>query len=315
MQHSVTFSLLLAGILTQGLAASSQRPAFGVYYTTGTINCIPARGQSRPVLAHSWVYQGEKITLFDDLAELTLFDRDTSYVRLRGKGTYTMEEIGKREHTRVRDSILIQYLALSWAEVIQPPPPSRAAATPKHNSAPTNAANAPGTHATLSRPYSNPTSALAPRPGYVTSMDSLIFRWHNVYWARRYFLRLRSPDGRLCFDSVIIDTEAVVHFPGRMPAGNSYTWTLDIVGESGRLQFADSSHIVLVNDTAILPHLPPITPDSIGGFAALLQRIEQCENAGCIKEAENLFEQLTADFTLDPALDKLYADFRRRNYF
>jgi hypothetical protein len=100
-----------------------------------------------------------------------------------------------------------------------------------------------------------------------------------------------------------------------MPAGNSYTWTLDIVGESGRLQFADSNHIVLVNDTAILPHLPPITPDSIGGFAALLQRIEQCENAGCIKEAENLFEQLNADFSLDPALDKLYADFRRRNYF
>jgi hypothetical protein len=100
-----------------------------------------------------------------------------------------------------------------------------------------------------------------------------------------------------------------------MTPGNSYTWTLDIVGESGRLQFADSSHIVLVNDTAILTQLPPITPDSIGGFAVLLQRIEQYENAGCIKKAENLFEQLTTDFPQDPALDKLYAAFRQRNYF
>jgi hypothetical protein len=146
-------------------------------------------------------------------------------------------------------------------------------------------------------------------------MDSLIFRWRSVYWARKYFLRLRDPTGRLCYDSVIVDTETVVHFPGRMTAGNTYTWTLDIVGESRRLQFADSNHIVLINDSAVLPRLPPITPDSIGGFAALLQRIEQYENAGCIKEAGELFEQLTTDFPQDPALDQLYFAFRQRNYF
>jgi hypothetical protein len=301
MQHSVTFSLLLAGILTQGLTASSQRPTYGVYFTAGTIKCTPARGPSRPVLLHDWLREGDKISLADNIAEITLIDHDTCYVRLRGKGTYTMAEIGKIQHTRVLDSILIQYLSLSWAEVIQPALPNRATGTPRHS--PTHAGNP-------SRP-----TILAPRPGYTTSMDSLIFRWRNVYWARKYFLRLRRPDGRLCYDSVIVDTQAVVHFPGRMTPGNSYTWTLDIVGESGRLQFADSNHIVLVNDSTILPQLPPITPDSIGGFAVLLQRIEQYENAGCIKEAENLFEQLTTDFPQDPALDKLYAAFRQRNYF
>jgi|GEM_PF-2565189 hypothetical protein len=345
MQHSVTISLLLAGLLTLGHTASSQRPAYGVYFTAGTINCNPARGASRLVLAHSWLHQGDKITLVDNVAEITLFDHDTSYVRLRGKGTYTMDDIGKMQHTRVRDSILIQYLSLSWAEVIQPAPPNRAAVTPKHSPAstpantstsgtltPTNTntsgtlastnTNTSGTLAHTSptprastRPSQNPALVIAPRPAYATSMDSLIFRWRNVYWARKYFLRLRNPDGRLCYDTVIIDTQAVVHFPGRMTAGNTYTWTLDIVGESGRLQFADSNHIVLVNDSAILPQLPPITPDSIGGFAVLLQRIEQYENAGCTKEAESLFEQLTTDFPQDPALDKLYFDFRRRNYF
>jgi hypothetical protein len=299
MQHSVTISVLLAGFLTLGHTASSQRPVYGVYLTAGTINCIPAHGPSRPVLAHSWLHLGDRVTLVDNIAEITLFDHDTSYVRLHGKGTYTMEEIGKMQHARVRDTILIQYLSLSWAEVIQPAPPIHAAVTPKHPPASTS---------------TNPL-VVAPRPAYATSMDSLIFRWRSIYWARKYFLRLRNPDGRLCYDSVIIDTQAIVHFPGRMTAGNTYTWTLDIVGESGRLQFADSNHIVLVNDSAILPQLPPITPDSIGGFAILLQRIEQYENAGCTKEAENLFEQLTTDFPQDPALDKLYFDFRRRNYF
>ncbi len=314
MQHSVTFSLLLAGILTQGLTASSQRPTYGVYFTAGTIKCTPARGPSRPVLLHDWLHEGDRISLVDNIAEITLIDQDTSYVRLRGKGTYTMGDIGKMQHTRVLDSILIQYLSLSWAEVIQPAPPNRAAATPLHSptSASTPARPTPTKAAAFTR--TTPT-ILAPRPAYTTSMDSLIFRWRNVYWARKYFLRLRRPDGTLCYDSVIVDTQAVVHFPGHMTPGNSYSWTLDIVGESGRLQFADSNHIVLVNDSAILPQLPPITPDSIGGFAVLLQRIEQYENAGCIKEAENLFEQLTTDFPQDPALDKLYAAFRQRNYF
>jgi hypothetical protein len=308
MQHSVTFSLLLAGILTHGLTASSQRPAFGVYFTAGTIKCTPARGAPAPVLLHNWLYQGDRITLVDNVAEITLFDQDTSYVRLRGKGAYTIGEIEKMQHTRVRDTILMQYLALSWAEVIQPAPPNRAAGTQTHS--PPNA----GTPARTTPPP-NPSPVLAPRPNYATSMDSLIFRWRSTYWARKYFLRLRSPEGRLCYDTVLVDTQAVVHFPGRMTAGNSYTWTLDIVGESGRLQFADSNHIVLVNDTAVLPQLPPITPDSIGGIAVLLQRIEQYENAGCTKKAENLFGQLTTDIPQDTALDKLYAAFRKRNYF
>jgi hypothetical protein len=90
---------------------------------------------------------------------------------------------------------------------------------------------------------------------------------------------------------------------------------LDIVGESGRLQFADSNHIVLVNESAIFPQLPLITPDSIGGIAILLQRIEQYENASCTKLANDLFHQLTTDFPQDAALDQLYTEFRNRNYF
>jgi hypothetical protein len=315
MQHFVTITLLLAGILTQGLTASSQSPAFGVYFTAGNIKYIPGRaGETRPILLHDWLYQGDRITLVDNNAEITLIERDTSYVQLRGKGTYTIDEIRKMQHTRVHDTLITQYLSLLWAQVSQPAPTNRAAGTQTHS--PANAGTpARTTPVPPARPSPNPGAVLAPRPGYATTMDSLVFRWRSVYWARKYFLRLRDPDGRLCFNSVIVDTETVVHFPGQMTAGNTYTWTLDIVGESRRLQFADSNHIVLVNDSAVLPRLPPITPDSIGGFAALLQRIEQYENAGCIKEARDLFEQLTADFSQDPALDQLYFAFRQRNYF
>jgi hypothetical protein len=72
---------------------------------------------------------------------------------------------------------------------------------------------------------------------------------------------------------------------------------------------------VLVDETAVLSHLSQVMEDSIGGIAAILQRIEQFENAGCIQRADSLFQQLTNSFPQDDALDKLYESFRRRNYF
>jgi len=287
--------LLLALVLTQGLAARGQSPLYGVYYTTGNSRFSQAHGSGiQPLTSHTRIVAGDKLTLLDNIAQVTLFARDTSYIHLEGKGIYTVAQLDKMPRTRIRDTIIIQYFAMFWNDAIHPGP--AASATPHSKSI-----------------------VLAPRAAYVTSLDSLIFRWNYVSWARKYFLRIRSPDGQLCYDSVLADTQVVVHFPGRMPAGsssegNSYAWALDIVGESGRLQFADTGHIVLVNDFTIIPHLPTIPMDSMGGIAPILERIEQYEKAGCTKEAEAMFFRLINDYPDDNALDKLYIAFRRRNY-
>jgi hypothetical protein len=295
MLHFSTIYLLLAAILFPGLNTRGQSPIFGIYFTAGNIRYVPVRGGAKPLDPHTWLKATDKLILLDNIAEITLFDHDSSYVRLHGKGTYAVAEIENMPCTRVRDTVILRYLSFLWQDAIRPDP--HASGSPSHST----------THA--------PSIILTPRDSYATSMDSLIFRWHSVSWARKYFLRLRNPDGQLCYDSVLADTQAIVHFPGRMSAGNTYTWGLDIVGESGRLQFVDSSHIVLINESAVLPRLPPLTADSIGGIAILLQRIEQYENVGCIRQAEILFWQLLNDFPQDAALDKLYASFRSRNYF
>jgi hypothetical protein len=303
--------LLLALVLTQGLAARGQSPLYGVYYFTGNSRFNQAHGGSiQPLTTHTRIVAGDKLALLDNIAEVTLFTRDTSYIRVEGKGNYTVAQLDKMPRTRISDTIMVQYFALFWNDATHPGP----AASSANTGPATSSANT--VHAAA--PYSK-SIVLAPRAAYVTSLDSLIFRWNHVTWARKYFLRIRSPDGQLCFDSVVADTQAVVHFPGHMPAGNSsegnsYAWALDIVGESGRLQFADTGHIVLVNDFAIIPHLPTIPMDSMGGIAPILERIEQYEHAGCTKEAEAMFFRLTNDYPDDNALDKLYIAFRRRNY-
>jgi hypothetical protein len=299
MYRSLPIPLLFAFLLTQGPIARAQRPIFGVYLATGTIKCIPAHGPSRLISRNDWLYPGERLSLLDDISGITLFGQDTTYIRLHGKGAYTIDQISKMQHTRVRDTLLIRYLSLTWAQVVQPAP------TTSRASAQTPASPGRSSSASL---------VLAPRARYATSLDSLIFRWHQVSWARKYFLRLRDPDGQLCYDSVLADTQAVVHLPGSAGStGNAYTWTLDLVSPSGRLQFADSNHILLVNESITLPQLSPIIPDSIGGIAIILQQIEQYEKAGCTKRAAQLFLGLTTDFPQDAALDEMYTDFRRRN--
>lgn len=310
MNRSFPVCLLFLFFLIRVFPTRAQRPVFGVYLTTGTINCTFTHGGGySTVFLHSWLYPGDKLTLADDISEIVLFDRDTGYVRLRGKGSYSTDMVRKMQHTRVHDTMIIRYLSLLWLQAPQPAPAESRTDARGHTAA-------SQTH----RPVipvtpGSTTTVLAPRANYATSLDSLIFRWRNVYWARKYFLRLRNTDGQLCYDGVIVDTQAVVHFPGRMTPGNTYAWTLDIVGESGRLQFADSGHIVLVNESVIFPQLPPVTPDSIGGIAIILQRIEQYENASCIKQANDFFQRLISELPMDAALDQLYTEFRRRNYF
>ncbi|HET6253228.1 MAG TPA: hypothetical protein VFE32_04115 [Puia sp.] len=306
MPNSFLICLLLIAILTQGLAARGQQPVFGIYSAAGTIKYSPARkgaGGPRPIAQHDWLYNGDKLQLLDNMAETILFDRDSGYVRLMGRGAYTTADIDKMRRTHVRDTLILRYLSLLWAGLTQPAAGNR----PHTPSLPT--------HTSAMQSRTALSISLAPRNSYATSMDSIIFRWRQVSWARKYFLRMRTPQGQLCLDSVLVDTQAVVHFPGRMLPGNGYTWSLDIVGESGRLQFADSGHIVLVNESAILPGLPPIEADSIGGIGIILQQVEQFENATCIKQAEKVFQRLTTDFPQDAALNELYFEFRQRNYY
>jgi hypothetical protein len=291
MNRSLPLNLLLALFLAQDAHAQSavsqgthaQSPIFGVFFTAGLIDYIPSHGPTRPLDNHTWLTTNDKLKLADNIAEVILFARDTTYVQLEGKGSYTAAGIAKLPRHTIRDPMMIRYFSFFWPSTIS---------------------------TARSKAF-----IIGPRPGYTTSQDSLIFSWHNVSWARKYFLRLRNGGGDLVYDSVLIDTQAVVHFPGRMPAGYGYNWALDIVGEGGRLQFADSGHVVLIDETKVLPQLPALALDSLGGIAVILEQIEQFENAGCIRQADILFQRLLTNSPMDAALDKLYADFRERNCY
>src|ERR1700755_2446542 len=103
--HIITLFVRTALVLLP-FSVSAQWPAFGVYHTAGTIKCRSVRdGKTDAVIQHSWLYAGDKLMLIDNVSEIILFDRDTNYIRLHGKGTYTTADIEKMQKTHVKDNV------------------------------------------------------------------------------------------------------------------------------------------------------------------------------------------------------------------
>jgi hypothetical protein len=307
---SATGALSAAGVLSAaGRApfsahgaspAQGQWPAFGVYHTAGAIKCVSTRGGSTVVHPRSWVYDGDKLLLLDAGAEIILFDKDSNYIRLAGKGTYTTDDIKKMQRTHVKDNITVRYLSLLWEELFKP---GSAAAMEKETMS-----NSTGG---VSRGLS---LVVAPADNYQTSMDGQTFRWQRVAWATTYHLRLRGADGQPRYDSITADTQLYVRFTNRLPYGSSYTWSLDLLGGSGRTQSGATGHLTLVDEKTTLASLPPLPPDPLGDLDLDLQRAEQYENSGCINKANTLYHHLLAVYPNDSSLKELYFAFRRRNY-
>jgi hypothetical protein len=246
------------------------------------------------------VYEGDRLLLQDKISELILFDNDSNYIRLHGKGSYTTADIEKMERTHLRDNITVRYLSLLWEELFRP---GKSSQPEKEKIA--------GSAGGVSRGLPLVT---APRDNYLTSMDSLAFRWHPVPWGRKYVLQLQNVEGLLWKDCVAADTQLIVRFKDQLAYGKKYKWTIDIIGQSGRPQFGDSGNLTLVDEPTVLAQLTPLSADSLGGIISTLQRIERCENLGCTKRADELYRRLLTDFPHNSALHKLYWSFCRRNY-
>src|SRR5580693_3131992 len=122
MNRSLPIQLLLALLLTQGPGVSGQTPVFSVYFCADTRYNPGHGGGIIPLTPHTWLYANDKLMLPDNIAELTLFTRDTCYIHLQGKGNYTIAEIDKLPRHPIRDTMIIQYYSFLWQEKIKSSP-------------------------------------------------------------------------------------------------------------------------------------------------------------------------------------------------
>ena len=290
---------ILILLVTESLCVRAQWPDYGVYHTVGLVKCAPAKGGAAQVIRKgSWIYAGDKLLLTDASADLILFDRDSNYLHLRGKGSYTTADLQTLRRSHVQDNITCRYLSLLWDELFRP------------------GEGEAGTGATggVSRGLS---LVLAPAEDYKTSLDRILFRWQRVAWATGYRLKLNDSAGQAAFDSVVTDTQAVVRVRLPLSYGSTYRWSLELLGAGGRHQVGDTGRLALVDEATLLPALAakvtPPDPELSAGPNSELVLTEVFERQGCTQAALGVYRRLLKTSPDDKAIRVLYRQFQRRN--
>lgn len=282
--------------------AHAQWPVFRVYHVEGLIK-YKTSGQSpfKPIFKSVYLYKGDTILLLNDKADIILFDRDTNYIQINFKGKYSVAEIQKMQKTHMRDDITAKYARLLWEDVFKP-------ANNGLNSDKEAIANSAGG---VSRGLS---MVIAPGLRYRTSMDKQLFRWEKISWARLYRLRMTNPSGADCYNQLTTDSQLYVHFKGPLTYGNTYHWTLEIIGEGSRTQDGENGYLELIDEKKVLPTISLRRVDSLPGLANELQWIELYEDNGCIKKALSVYLNLLKKYPNDRALKQLYYTFTKQNF-
>jgi hypothetical protein len=296
--------ILLSILLTDTGLAQAQWPDFGVYHTVGTIKCVPAKGGPVQIVRKgSWVYDGDRIQLVDETADIILFTRDNNYIHLKGKGAYTTKDLQTMQRSHVSDNITARYLSLLWDELFRPGSNGETG----------------GSAGGVSRGGS---FMLSPADNYRTSLDRVLFRWQRMAAATGYRLTLYDKTAGLngqsnpanpnpaapVYDSTVSDTQLVVRVILPLFYGHTYDWSLEWIAPNHHRQPAANGTAVLVDEADLLP-VPPSPP----GIDTSLSRAQYLELIGRTRSANSFYLNLLSADPTDPALRILYREFRRRN--
>lgn len=270
--------------------AGAQWPDFGVYHTVGTIACARAKGGSpQHIQKGSWIYAGDKLLLVDAAADIILFTRDSNYIHLKGKGSYSTHDLQTMQRTHAPDGITNRYLSLLWEELFRPGSDGETG----------------GSTGGVSRGGS---FMLSPADNYHTSLDRVLFRWLPFAWATGYHLRILYDGRRLVYDTVVKDTQLILPIRPPFEYGYTFQWSLEIQGDGGRHQLGANGNIELVDEAHVFPY-----PSPFPALDTALSHAQYLESIGYTHSANILYIVLVTADPSDAALQILYREFRLRN--
>jgi hypothetical protein len=284
------------------VSAQSRWPLFCVYEVHG--NIVLQKTSSPEIIKikkTQFIYSGETIFIKDENSELILFDKDTNYITLNKKGTYTSEAVIKYKKEHLKDGITIKYSSFFWKEFFKPEKPESL------ENAEEIAKSSGGVSRGLIQVFS-------PSANYQTSMDELIFKWKKIKAARVYSFIMTDKDGKNYVQKILADTSLVVHFHDSLPYGNIYRWSLGFVSNTIAEVEPVNGQLELVDEEKILPLLQLNSPYSLKGVLHGLQYAELYEENGCIKKAYSTYKDLLEKNPADKSLKELFLSFKKRNY-
>jgi hypothetical protein len=295
-------SLILFLLPAKDVCSQSKWPLFCVYEVQGNVVLQkPSSAEISKIKKTQFINSGEIIMIKDDNSELILFDKDTNYITLNKKGSYTTDAVLKYKKEHLKDGITIKYSSFFWKEFFKP----------EKLSSLENAEEIAKSSGGVSRGL---IQIISPSSNYQTSMDELLFKWKKINGAHVYSFVITDKDGKNYYRNILADTLLLVHFHDSLPYGNLYRWSLGFVSNTIAEIEPFTGQLELVDEEKILPLLQLNSPYSLQGVLRGLQYAELYEENGCIKKAYLTYKSLIEKNPGDKSLKALFISFKKNNY-
>jgi hypothetical protein len=164
--------------------SQAQLPDYYVYLFSGEATIAKSGAKPIPVKQNQLVYKNDVIVVKKG-TELTLVDKDASFVVLNAAGTYKAADLLKTATKKNNEGITGKYLKLLFHELLDP----------EHDYEKFKKENIAGVWGGVSR-SDDCGNRIFPINGLKTSVTSIIFRWHKTSPSSNYLFVIYDRDGK-----------------------------------------------------------------------------------------------------------------------
>jgi hypothetical protein len=292
MKHAFIFLLFALRLQTQ-----AQLPDYYVYLSTGDVTI--ARPGTKPSAAKQsqLVYKNDVIILKKG-AELTLVDKDASFLVLNTAGTYKANELTKKATKRNNDGITGKYLKLLFHELLDP----------NQDFEKFKKENVAGVWGGVSR-SDDCGNRILPMDGFKTSGAFIVFKWRKTTPSSNYSFEIYDHENKPVNKISVKDTVLLLKINETLHNERGiYKWR--IVSGDGSCEDEMPIYFEILtseNEKKLIGQL--LASMSNETIEKQLQQVDKLEKNGFIDAASSRYAALVKANPEDKALMKSYVAF------
>lgn len=280
------------------LQGQAQLPDYYVYLVNGEATITKPGAKPMAVKQKQLVYKNDVIIL-KKATELTLADKDAGFLVLNTAGIYKASELLKKATKKNNDGITGKYLKLLFHELLDP----------EHDYDKFKKENIAGVWGGVSR-GDDCGNRIFPVNGLITSVTSIVFRWHKTSPSSNYLLVIYDADGKELVKMQVKDTLQpfnIAEIPNQGSTGK-YRWR--VTSEDGTCEDEVPIYfdiLTAANEKKLAEQL--ISSTSNVSLEIQLQQIGKLEKNAFINMAATRYAALVKAKPGNSALLKSYVSF------
>jgi hypothetical protein len=287
--------LLLLALCHRGYA---QLPDYYVYLVTGTATITKTGEKPVTIKQKELVYKNDVISLKKG-AELTLVDKNASFLVLNTAGNYKGSELVKKGITKSSDGITSRYLKLLFHELLDP----------NQDFEKLKKENIAGVWGGVSRGNDDCLNRIYPVNGLKTSASFLVFKWHKTSPSSDYSLEVYDGNSKQLAMMPARDTMLPVNF-GETLQGKPGTYSWRIMSKDGNCEDEAPIYFEILTPENEMKLIEQLTGTVAGETLEIqLQQIDKLEKNVFIPAALSRYADLAKADPGNKALFKSYIVF------